>query len=275
MSGSLSIACALCAAQLWLFALVALPARSGLPLRAALCALLICITLCSLPKETSSVSSPAPQVSSLMSFFSFSRNETQHHSCMPLQCMLLRPGATAPALFASVPATPPHPCCSPPCAGTPETCTECLSEEGKSSACSPHATTTPPCCYSPLGALPPSVPKLQRQLLQAAALSALLFLGLAFGSDGIRTAVQARDVPVSVEPIPALQLPLPGASGGGAQGGALRFLSSLGFPWKYQYVLLSLGPFQLTRRAVRLGAMAATLSFIVSNPHKPPPRALA
>lgn len=115
--------------------------------------------------------------------------------------------------------------------------------------------------------MPSPVLEWQRQLLQATALSALLFLGLAFGSDGIRTVVQARDVPASVEPIPALQLPLPSTStpSGSSAKGLLGFLSFLTVPGKYQYVLLSLGPFQLTRRAVRLGAMAATLSFIVSS----------
>jgi len=55
-----------------------------------------------------------------------------------------------------------------------------------------------------------TVLQLQKQLLQATALSALLFLGLAFGVPGIRTIVQARTCPPSgahsaAAPAPASQ----------------------------------------------------------------------
>lgn len=76
-----------------------------------------------------------------------------------------------------------------------------------------------------------------------AVLSGFLFVMLALGTDGVPPVMQAR------RPLPLAEgLPrLPAALGG------------------YKYVLLKLGPFQLTRKGVSLAAAASCLSFTVSS----------
>jgi len=83
----------------------------------------------------------------------------------------------------------------------------------------------------------------QDQLGRMAVLSGLLFVMLALGTDGVPPVMQAR------RPLPLAEgLPkLPAALGG------------------YKYVLLKLGPVQLTRKGVSLAAAASCLSFTVSS----------
>ena len=76
-----------------------------------------------------------------------------------------------------------------------------------------------------------------------AVLSGFLFVMLALGTDGVAPVMQTR------RPLPLAEgLPkLPAAISG------------------YKYVLLKLGPFQLTRKGVGLAASATCLSFTVSS----------
>lgn len=82
----------------------------------------------------------------------------------------------------------------------------------------------------------------QDQLGRMAILSGLLFVMLALGTDGVPPVMQARRPLAMAEGLPRLPAALSG----------------------YKYVLLKLGPFQLTRKGVSLAAAASCLSFTVS-----------
>ncbi|CAM6008789.1 unnamed protein product [Sphagnum balticum] len=81
----------------------------------------------------------------------------------------------------------------------------------------------------------------QDQLGRMAILSAFLFVMLALGTDGVPSLVQTRTPPPLTQGLPKL----PAALGG------------------YKYVLMKLGPLQLTRKGVALAASASCLSFTV------------
>lgn len=83
----------------------------------------------------------------------------------------------------------------------------------------------------------------QDQLGRMTVLSGLLFVMLALGTDGVPPVVQNRRPLPMTEGLPKL----PSALGG------------------YKYVILKLGPLQLTRKGVALATAASCLSFTVSN----------
>lgn len=81
----------------------------------------------------------------------------------------------------------------------------------------------------------------QDQLGRMAALSGFLFVMLALGTDGVAPVMQSRRPLIASQGLPKLPAALSG----------------------YKYVLLKLGPFQLTRKGVSLAAAASCLSFTV------------
>ncbi|CAI5488475.1 unnamed protein product [Closterium sp. Naga37s-1] len=105
-------------------------------------------------------------------------------------------------------------------------------------------------------ALPASIAR--AQLWRSLLFTAFIFLGLAFSTDGVPAFVQPRPLPLALEPV-AL------ASSAAASLPALGPAASVAalLPSTYRYVLLHVGPLLLTRRAAKLAAMAASLSFIV------------
>lgn len=83
----------------------------------------------------------------------------------------------------------------------------------------------------------------QDQLGRMAILSGFLFVMLALGTDGVAPVMQSRRPLPLAEGLPKLSAAISG----------------------YKYVLLKLGPFQLTRKGVSLAASASCLSFTVSS----------
>lgn len=81
----------------------------------------------------------------------------------------------------------------------------------------------------------------QDQLIRMSLLSGILFVMLALGTDGVPPLVQMRTPPAHMLHMPSL----PPAPGG------------------YSYVVMKLGPLQLTRKGLSLAATASCLSFAV------------
>ncbi|CAI5997658.1 unnamed protein product [Closterium sp. NIES-64] len=107
-------------------------------------------------------------------------------------------------------------------------------------------------------ALPASIAR--AQLWRSLLFTAFIFLGLAFSTDGVPAFVQPRPLPLALEPL-ALASSSVAASASPALGPVASMAPLL--PSTYRYVLLHVGPLLLTRRAAKLAAMAASLSFIV------------
>ncbi|CAI5481377.1 unnamed protein product [Closterium sp. Yama58-4] len=106
-------------------------------------------------------------------------------------------------------------------------------------------------------ALPASIAR--AQLWRSLLVTAFIFLGLAFSTDGVPAFVQPRPLPLALEP---LALASSAAASLSPALGAAASMAPL-LPSTYRYVLLHVGPLLLTRRAAKLAAMAASLSFIV------------
>lgn len=84
----------------------------------------------------------------------------------------------------------------------------------------------------------------QDQLGRVAFLSGVLFIMLGFGSDGVPPAVQLRTPPPSMIGLPDIPKSLVG----------------------YSYLIMKLGPFQLTRKGLSVASTSACLTFTVCFP---------
>ncbi|GJP51522.1 hypothetical protein CLOM_g10687 [Closterium sp. NIES-68] len=107
-------------------------------------------------------------------------------------------------------------------------------------------------------ALPANIAR--AQLWRSLLFAAFIFVGLAFSTDGVPAFMQPRPLPHALEPL-ALAASSAASSASLALGPPASVAPLL--PSGYRYVLLQLGPLLLTRRAAKLAAMAASLSFIV------------